>query len=79
MSRGTEPESVPADHARRGGTPAQGAAPSSWTGTAAASVLRVGDTAAVPGLYRWSLPTECEAARPASRRATGMRNGEQET
>ncbi|GGQ19696.1 hypothetical protein GCM10010233_41060 [Streptomyces pseudogriseolus] len=28
---------------------------------------------------RWSLPAAVTAARPASRRATGMRNGEQET
>lgn len=68
-----------AENAQRGSTPAQGAAPSSWTGADAASVLRVGDTASAPGLYRWSLPVEWDAARPASRRATGMRNGEQET
>lgn len=50
--------------------------------------VRVGrGQAAVPGSgrgvaaggYRWSLPVDCDAARPASRRATGMRNGEQET
>ncbi|GHF72758.1 hypothetical protein GCM10018787_21740 [Streptomyces thermodiastaticus] len=29
--------------------------------------------------YRWSLPSAWQAARPASSRATGMRNGEQET
>jgi hypothetical protein len=29
--------------------------------------------------YRWSLPCEEDAARPASSRATGIRNGEQET
>ena len=32
-----------------------------------------------PGSYRWSLPCDDDAARPASSRATGMRNGEQET
>lgn len=29
--------------------------------------------------YRWSLPCEEDAARPASSLATGIRNGEQET
>lgn len=29
--------------------------------------------------HRLSLPRDSAAARPASRRATGMRNGEQET
>ncbi|SCF77753.1 hypothetical protein GA0115259_102416 [Streptomyces sp. MnatMP-M17] len=33
----------------------------------------------VPAAYRESLPADDAAARPASSRATGIRNGEQET
>lgn len=38
-----------------------------------------GRAAVPPSAQRWSLPADWVAARPASRRATGMRNGEQET
>lgn len=78
--------------ARRGATPAQGGAPPlSCAGAAADRSEGRGPTAA-PGSgeagrcgrasgggQRWSLPSDWVAARPASRRATGMRNGEQET
>lgn len=74
----------PEAHARRGGTPHK--VPPRFFRTPDPSTAGEGRTVVdgpgvrpAAGGYRWSLPFDVDAARPASRRATGIRNGEQET
>ncbi|GGS19422.1 hypothetical protein GCM10010238_04470 [Streptomyces griseoviridis] len=77
-ARTAHTEPFRAGNAREGGAPAR--VPPSLREPESPSAGEGGRvTGGGPEVQRWSLPVDRTAARPASRRATGMRNGEQET
>lgn len=78
------PQEGPPPGTRKGGTPRTRGTALSFGAPEPLPFVRVGHPDNGSGVlrtgsYRWSLPVDVDAARPASRRATGIRNGEQET